>query len=906
MASSALPTVTRVLTQVVTQTVASATPSSTQRATPQGGILEGSNPSIYDPKNPIFIFVIQAGIILIFCRLLHYPLSKLRQPRVIAEVIVGVILGPSAMGHIPGFTNAIFPAASIPNLTLVANVGLILFLFLVGLEVDLRFLVSNWRVAITVGALGMALPFGMGCAIAYGLYNQFRDDPGTVPISFGVYMLFVAVAMAITAFPVLCRILTELKLLQTPVGVIVLSAGVSNDIVGWILLALCVALVNAGSGLTALWVLLVCVGYILFLAFVVRPGFMWILQRSGSLQNGPTQSVVALTLIMVLASAFFTGVIGVHPIFGGFVIGLICPHEGGFAIKITEKVEDLVAVLFLPLYFALSGLSTNLGLLNNGITWAYVVGVVCVAFFAKVIGGTLAAKLNGLVWRESFTIGALMSCKGLVELIVLNIGLQAKILSTRTFTIFVVMALITTFATTPLTTALYPHWYQIKIEAWKRGEIDWEGNRLTDDDNSTDPDETSMVKAESTEIGKILTYLRLDSMPGVLALVSLFSKPISTTAVSRVHHTKPEYQGSEESDAPNFLPGRPVQIYGLHLMELTDRASSVMRVAEIDEFTLRDPVVNTFRMFGQLRDLPVSGQVMVVPEASFATTLVDEASDVSADMMLIPWTLSGTMSEYEIEDSTNRFANGAFSHFVLSSLTRAPCNTAVFVDNGFSNKKKAKASKALSRTISSISTRDMHHFSTATVNRGYHLYLPYIGSDDDKAAIRLVLQLARDPSVTATIVQFELPEATVVDLQDAQDREQLSSAPTSTSTKSKVHTAAYKVSSDRYSGFFSAVRDSLPTALASRVIFETILSNSPYQTIIKKIKDDIEHSPKDSGDLIVLGRNSAMDTILSASSGDGASSALLESDAKQGLGVLAEGILGRIPKASLLVVKSSR
>ncbi|MCJ1434555.1 K(+)/H(+) antiporter [Xylographa pallens] len=906
MASSALPTVTRVLTQVVTQTVASATPSSTQRATPQGGILEGSNPSIYDPKNPIFIFVIQAGIILIFCRLLHYPLSKLRQPRVIAEVIGGVILGPSAMGHIPGFTNAIFPAASIPNLTLVANVGLILFLFLVGLEVDLRFLVSNWRVAITVGALGMALPFGMGCAIAYGLYNQFRDDPGTVPINFGVYMLFVAVAMAITAFPVLCRILTELKLLQTPVGVIVLSAGVSNDVVGWVLLALCVALVNAGSGLTALWVLLVCVAYVLFLSFAVRPGFMWILRRSGSIQNGPTQSIVALTLLMVLASAFFTGVIGVHPIFGGFVIGLICPHEGGFAIKITEKVEDLVAVLFLPLYFALSGLSTNLGLLNSGITWAYVIGVVCVAFFAKVIGGTLAAKLNGLVWRESFTIGALMSCKGLVELIVLNIGLQAKILSTRTFTIFVVMALITTFATTPLTTALYPHWYQIKIEAWKRGEIDWDGNRLTNDDNSTDPDETSMAKAESAQIGKILTYLRLDSMPGVLALVSLFSKPICPTAVSRVHHTKRQYEGSEESNTPDFLAVRPIQIYGLHLMELTDRASSVMRVAEIDEYTLRDPVVNTFRTFGQLRNLPVSGQVMVVPEASYATTLVDKASDVSADMMLIPWTLSGTMSEYEIEDSTNRFANGAFSHFVLSSLLRAPCNTAIFVDNGFSHKKKEKASKALSRTISRISTRDMQHFSTATVNKGYHIYLPYIGSDDDKAAIRLVLQLARDPSVTATIVQFELPEATAVDLQGAQDQEHLSGAPTNASTKNKVHTTAYNVSSDRYSGFFSAIRDSLPPALASRVIFETILTSSPYQTIMKKIKDDVEASSKDSGDLIVLGRNSAMDTVLSAGSDGGASSALLDSDAKQGLGVLAEGILGRIPKASLLVVKSFR
>ena len=198
-----------------------------------------------------------------------------------------------------------------------------------------------------------------------------------------------------------------------------MSAGVANDVVGWILLALCVAIVNAGSGITALWVLLTCVGYVLFLVYAVRPAFVWLLKRSGSLHNGPTQSVVALTVLMVFASAFFTGIIGVHPIFGAFLMGLICPHEGGFAIKVTEKIEDLVTVFFLPLYFALSGLSTNLGLLNDGITWAYVVGVIGVAFVAKVTGGTLAARANKLVWRESFTIGVLMSCKGLVELIVL-------------------------------------------------------------------------------------------------------------------------------------------------------------------------------------------------------------------------------------------------------------------------------------------------------------------------------------------------------------------------------------------------------------------------------------------------------------------------------------------------------
>lgn len=197
---------------------------------------------------------------------------------------------------------------------------------------------------------------------------------------------------------------------------------------GWILLALCVALVNAGTGLTALWVLLIAVGYTLFLWFAVKPAFWWLLRRTRSLQDGPSQGMIVLTLIMTLLSAFFTGIIGIHPIFGAFMIGLICPHEGGFAIKVTEKIEDIVSALFLPLYFALSGLNTNLGLLDNGITWAYVIAVICVAFFAKFIGAAIAARANGLVWRECFTIGALMSCKGLVELIVLvsNFNIRAN------------------------------------------------------------------------------------------------------------------------------------------------------------------------------------------------------------------------------------------------------------------------------------------------------------------------------------------------------------------------------------------------------------------------------------------------------------------------------------------------
>jgi Kef-type K+ transport system membrane component KefB len=218
-------------------------------------------------------------------------------------VIGGILLGPSVFARIPGFTDAIFPTLSLPVLNNVANLGLILFLFLIALELDIRLFTQNWRVALTVSVAGMILPFGLGFAIAYGLYHQF---PAVTPISYGVFALFVGTALSITAFPVLCRILSELNLLGSSVGVTVLAAGIGNDVTGWILLALCVALVNNASGLAALWVLLVAVGWILFLVFAIRPVFVWCLRKTGSIQNGPTQGMVALTLLLVLASAWFT------------------------------------------------------------------------------------------------------------------------------------------------------------------------------------------------------------------------------------------------------------------------------------------------------------------------------------------------------------------------------------------------------------------------------------------------------------------------------------------------------------------------------------------------------------------------------------------------------------------------
>lgn len=290
-----------------------------------------------------------------------------------------ILPGPTAFGRIPGFTEHIFPADSLPYLSLVANIGLCLFLFLVGLEIDGTVVKRNAKVSFIIALAGMALPFGkcshltmlvhrlspqtgLGAALSVPLYHTFIDQS----VKFTNFMLFTGVAYSITAFPVLCRILTELKLLDTTVGVVVLSAGVGNDVVGWTLLALSVALVNAGSGLTALWILFVCVGWALFLLLVVRRPLLWLARRTGSTENGPTVFFMTCTILLLFGSAFFTDIIGVssrtfvndrvlsvhdqvQAIFGAFLAGLVVPREGGLAITLTEKLEDLVSVVFLPL-----------------------------------------------------------------------------------------------------------------------------------------------------------------------------------------------------------------------------------------------------------------------------------------------------------------------------------------------------------------------------------------------------------------------------------------------------------------------------------------------------------------------------------------------------------------------------
>ncbi|KAL0961524.1 hypothetical protein HGRIS_006464 [Hohenbuehelia grisea] len=679
-------------------------------------------------------------------QLLALGLRKMRQPKVIAEVLGGILLGPTAFGRIPGFTQHIFPQESRPYLSLVANIGLCLFLFLVGLEIDSGIIKRNAKLSAIVALAGMILPFGFGAALAVPLYNKFIPKD----VEFTHFMLFTGVAYSITAFPVLCRILTELKLLDTTVGIVVLSAGVGNDIIGWTLLALSVALVNAGSGLTALYILLTCVAWTVFLLFPAKFALRWIARKTGSIENGPTMFFMTVTILLLFGSAFFTDIIGVHAIFGAFVVGIIVPREGGLAIALTEKLEDMVSILFLPLYFTLSGLSTDLGLLNDGITWGYTVAICVLAFVGKFGGCTLASKyMAGFNWRESSAIGSLMSCKGLVELIVLNVGLTANILTPQVFSMFVLEALLLTFITTPLVTKLYPP--HLRVRATASGSP----FAFVGDEEAARRERRSRAD-ELTKSRFTVVLDKIDHVPGMMSLVQLLQPARPQITRSRPSSVSDDDNAPAKSPASPLPGSQSIFVNALRLIELSDRVSAVMKSSAHDALLKSDPVLAIFRMFGQLNNIVTSGTLAIVPFDDLAYNVAEQAQRDDADMIILPWLPPHTdVDGYgaplaepvtpSAKPSTNpfdaMFKTGSGSHaeksasvihsqFVRGVFSQAKTDVALFIDQVGPEPSP----------ISAAGTR--------------HVFLPFFGGPDDRLALDFVVQLCASEHVTATVVRI--------------------------------------------------------------------------------------------------------------------------------------------------------
>ena len=463
------------------------------------------------------------------------------------------------------------------------------------------------------------------------------------------------------------------------------------------------------------------------------------------------------------------------------------------------------------------------------------------------------------------------------------------------------MALITTFASSPLTMYFYPPWYQKKVESFRRGEIDWESGKPVDGSDSV-VDGAYYDKLNSSRISHLTVYLRLDSMPNLLAFTSLFSGQ-ATKPAPKVHpmieQTASTGKETGESSLPEEAPRRPVEAYGLRLLNLTDRGSSVMAVSDIESYTAHDPVVNTFRTFGRLNNLAVSGEVLVVPESSFADTLSTRAS--GSDILVLPWSETGGMSEQTIiEDkgTKNKLVAPSYISFVNETFDQSTIPVAVLVNKNFGgskNKDKRDRSNRLVRMYSSVSLSSARDKAvTAPIaDRSHHIFFPFFGGEDDRAALRLVLQLAENPEVTATLVRFEVPSDFFAHISES----------SSSAAKGGETTVTTYYTPEQYATFFASLRASLPTELSNRVVFETVTSMKPIQDVIARASIEVGQNPKNAGDLVILGRNIGRNGLTLPGDTDEIRPASSSSVALS-LGVVAEKIWGSKSGASLLVVKA--
>ncbi|WP_224364876.1 cation:proton antiporter domain-containing protein [Hyalangium versicolor] len=403
--------------------------------------------------SPLTLLILQLIVIIGVSRLIGRGARWLGQPLVIAEVVAGIVLGPSLLGWLaPGAMEVLFPQSSMGILKMLSQVGLILFMFLIGLELDPKLLKGRGHASVAISHTSIVVPFALGAgAAALWLYKALAEPS----VSFSSFVLFMGVAMSITAFPVLARILTERRLMQSRVGAIAITCAAVDDVTGWCLLAFVVSIVRASDFTHAAWTTLFTLLYITFMLLVVRPFLARLGARVAS-RDGLTQNVVAATLILLLASSWATEFIGIHALFGAFMLGAIIPKEGGLAESLAEKLEDVAVVLLLPVFFAYSGLRTQIGLLNSSEAWLTCGAIILLACLGKFGGSAVAARLTGMRWREAGAVGILMNTRGLMELIVLNIGLDLGVISPKLFTMMVVMALVTTFLTTPLLRWIYP------------------------------------------------------------------------------------------------------------------------------------------------------------------------------------------------------------------------------------------------------------------------------------------------------------------------------------------------------------------------------------------------------------------------------------------------------------------
>lgn len=400
----------------------------------------------------LLVLLAQVAGILVAARVVGWVMGRIGQPQVVGEMLAGIVLGPSVFGWLaPEWFHAAFPPASFGFLSVLSNIGLLFFMFLVGLDLDLTLLRGRGRAAVVTSHASIVAPFLLGAVLALVLYPRLSDS--SVP--FTGFALFLAAAMSVTAFPVLARMLAEGGMLKTRLGSVAIAAAAVDDVSAWCILAVVIAVVRAAEAPIPLPVMLAgVVAYALVMLTIGRRALRW-LEHVVKRQGGVSQDLFAVVLLIVIASAWITERLGVHSVFGAFLAGVAMPRDEDVVGPVRERLHDLMVTLFLPLFFAFTGLRTSIGLIR-GELWIYCGLIIGAAIAGKMGGSALAARFTGMSWRESWAIGTLMNTRGLMELVILNVGLDMGVISPALFAMLVLMAIFTTCLTTPMLARLYP------------------------------------------------------------------------------------------------------------------------------------------------------------------------------------------------------------------------------------------------------------------------------------------------------------------------------------------------------------------------------------------------------------------------------------------------------------------
>jgi Kef-type K+ transport system membrane component KefB len=573
--------------------------------------------------NAIQSLLLEIAVILVLSRILGALMRLIHQPQVVGEMIAGIMLGPSLLGliHHGAWMNALFPKPMLGNLEILSQLGVMLFMFLVGLELDPRLLRGQGKAALVTGTVGIIIPFLSGCTLGLALIRFQQSVTGKVPSPM-VLCMFMGAAMSITAFPVLARILTERNLHKTKSGTLALACAAMDDVMGWCILAFVLAVAQMkgfgkgtaahGGGVgSAMKTVLLAAGYILLMVFVVRK-ILRRLQAHFDSRGYLSQTVLATIFLLLIASSLATDSIGIHQIFGAFLLGAVMPKDARFIKHLSEKVEDFTVLFLLPLFFAYTGLRTELGLLGSPQLWFTCAVIVLVAVAGKFGGVTLAARWYGMSWRRSSLLGVLMNTRGLMELIILNIGLTFGVLSRPLFAMMVVMALATTFMTTPLMRLLYSPQRQKK-----------------------ELEDAARQEAEKVAGMHVVVPVSLESSAGSLVRLGGL-----------------------------LMAGDPGRLYALHL----DRPDELSRGAGT-RYSEADRVLDVARESAKSGGFPINAVSFV--SRNIAADIADAAQRYHSSWVVMGW-------------HKPLFFKNIVGGVVGQVLRQAPANVAIFVDKGLS------------------------------------------------------------------------------------------------------------------------------------------------------------------------------------------------------------------------------